>query len=601
MRRALLIVLALPAPLLIRGDLLGTSLLPPEAVIVARSDGRVGQTPSGAHGAEQPTYEESEIAGAKKTSEGFFSTETERRIKKTWRSKWEVVGQCDSTCNGGGPCDDCNDGHSASCLNFVDSPSPHYWEISQDRLDEIINEQKAGLSQTSGVALPATAKAKNDRVIIFGSRNHAQPGTKLVFHGTITTTLTQIYIRKTTETNSLTHSVTTTDAPDGPPTTEVRIENSIKRFACGCKTGKTIHVTMPPPDKPTPRTGTTGTGSGDKPGENPFKPKTREEPQDFKSERGSILVPKNDLLPPGAVYATAVVTPDTQVRVEEPGYALVASADVVDVKRVQRGDSLDARHTPSIAFDSGKALLITTAAAVPILAARCGSQSVIGNGCEPLPLNQGSATVCVVSNREFGSSMFLTDSDQVLPSRVHVTFLNSSGKTIGQMGTWSGLQAGNGYFRVSDEAGKAIAQAPVEGGVLECSPRVYYDKKTYRSGEHGNLIIENQSNYANMKNATCFGGCSSVWTGPVVLNSSSNMQGMPEWVPFGVTRIPFVAVAPLGTDTLRTAVIMPSAIPPMPARDGAVVSDPLLKQSNTAFDLWRSKFSVGGNVHLVQR
>jgi hypothetical protein len=304
----------------------------------------------------------------------------------------------------------------------------------------------------------------------------------------------------------------------------------------------------------------------------------------------NVTVADTQRLPEGAVFAAASVEPDTTIEVMQPGYALIATAEVVSLKRVNPGDRLDARTTSSIHFDDGTGLLINklTKAGAPIVATVGLVSLLTHDSPQPLPVNNGSATMYVGSDQPFANAAIAVNNQNKLPDVTYAATLNPKGERIGQLSTFKNLQLkpGNAIaIRKLDSNGEMLQEAKVNGGVLDGTPKVSFNKPSYKPGEKGQLRIENQDNYKKLMDATCFGGAAKLTSEPIRIVPLSDVKGLPPQAPFGTTSLPFEAVHP---GEARVAVIMPGAVPPKPVPNPG--NDEGLKHANAVFERWQSQF-----------
>src|SRR5262249_51558009 len=120
-----------------------------------------------------------------------------------------------------------------------------------------------------------------------------------------------------------------------------------------------------------------------------------------------------ELLPEGAMFATATVSPDTTIEVQQPGYAIIVTAEVLGKKRVNLGDKLNAGSTSSIGFDDGTGVVVEkpkngdTGKLLAIgggIAATIGSVALLDRGHpQALPIQNGSATMYVAADQPFST------------------------------------------------------------------------------------------------------------------------------------------------------------------------------------------------------
>lgn len=323
----------------------------------------------------------------------------------------------------------------------------------------------------------------------------------------------------------------------------------------------------------------------------PSLPKFRaqtQEPDDFKTEHGSRTVPGSQRLPAGSLYATAVVEPDTQVEINQPGYALVAEGEVIQLQRVKPGDKLRAGDTSSVAFDDGTGLMVETKPAATLLPIAVTAGGVLLNGgrhSSGLPVFNGGTTVCVSGSQPFSSVALGAGKTVVTPASVPASMVDASGKTVGQLCTFAGIDPHAVDVTTRDAAGAAQQTVHLQPQV-DGTPRVSFDKSVYRAGERGVLRIDNQEQYRQLVETTRFGGSHDLPGSPIFVSGSPNATGLPGAAPFGVRTLPFVASQPGKVDA---GVVLPFMVPPQPV--GTTPSDqPALRAANGAFSSWARLF-----------
>lgn len=295
-------------------------------------------------------------------------------------------------------------------------------------------------------------------------------------------------------------------------------------------------------------------------------------------------------LPEGMIFATAEVTADTAIEVEQPGYAIIATADVVTSKRVNPGDHLDANTTSSVAFDDGTGMLISVLkrAQRPIEATVGLVPLLLEHPSHPiqLPLNNGRVTAFVGSDHPFTNPAIAIDNVNKVPEKTSAIFLDRKGNKVGQVATFNGLKASPTSkisIRTLDDAGNTVREQPVEGGVLDGAPTVSFDKPVYKAGDKGVLTIGNQKSYQSLVEMTRYGGGTSLPHEPIRILQIANVKGLPEAVPFGTSKLNFEVVHP---GQAKVGVIMPQLAPPRPVASPG--NDPELKRANETFNNWLS-------------
>lgn len=291
-------------------------------------------------------------------------------------------------------------------------------------------------------------------------------------------------------------------------------------------------------------------------------------------------------LPEGAVYATATVDPDTTIEVQQPGYAVVVTADVVSTKRVKPGDRLGAKTTASVAFDDGTGMILDTVkqASTPLVATVGQTNLLSRDHPQPLPLQNGNATLCVSSEKPFATPALAIDNVNKLPDTTHAVFLNPNGGKVGALATFKGIQgtkSGNIAVRTLDDKGSTLQERKLEGGVLDASPKASFDKPTYKAGERGQLLIQNQENYQKGMQVTRFGGAGNLSREPIRLIPLSDVKGLPSETPFGTTNLKFQTTH---AGEARVAVIFPGMLPPKPVENPG--TDEGMIQANSIFQKW---------------
>ena len=302
----------------------------------------------------------------------------------------------------------------------------------------------------------------------------------------------------------------------------------------------------------------------------------------------TMTVPQNQRLPEGAIYATAAVQADDTIEVQQPGYAVIATADVTSVKRVNPGEHLSGKTISSILFDDGTALLLERRKhGDPPFNATVGKDSLL-TGDRPLPVNGGSATVCVTSDRPFTTPALAVNGENKTPQVTQAVLLNRKGEKVGQLSTYRGLpaQSSSVSVRTLDSSGAVTNEGRIGGGMLNGTPQVSFDKPSYRAGDKGVLRIGNQQNYSRMVGMTRFGGAENLSNEPIRLVQFSDVKGLPMETPFSTTTLPFEAVH---AGEARVGVLFPRAVPPKPAPNPG--NDAGMRQSNQVFERWRSNFA----------
>jgi hypothetical protein len=302
-------------------------------------------------------------------------------------------------------------------------------------------------------------------------------------------------------------------------------------------------------------------------------------------------LPSNQRLPEGAVFASASVEPDTTIQIEQPGYALIATADVVTAHRVNPGDRLDAKTTSSIHFDDGTGMIIDLLkkkTSTPIAATVGLLPLLTRDHPQPLPLHNGSVTTYIASDKPFATPVISIDNVNKMPEITHAVFLNGRGEKVGELCTFTRLQphaTSNIAVRTLNSAGETLQEGKVTGGELEGTPRASFDKPVYKAGEKGRLLIGNQENYRKLVEMTRFGGAAKLPNEPIRIIQLSDVKGLPREAPFGTTSLGFHAMHP---GEVRVAVLMPRAVPPKPVVNPG--KDEALKQSNASFEQWLGQF-----------
>jgi hypothetical protein len=105
------------------------------------------------------------------------------------------------------------------------------------------------------------------------------------------------------------------------------------------------------------------------------------------------------------------------------------------------------------------------------------------------------------------------------------------------------------------------------------------------------LLIGNQQNYRRFAEMTRFGGAANLSNEPIRFVQVSDVKGIPPEVPFGTTRVNFVAGH---AGDARVGVIMPRLVPPKPAAPES--DDVVSKQSKDAFQRWLDRFGESGSA-----
>jgi len=295
-------------------------------------------------------------------------------------------------------------------------------------------------------------------------------------------------------------------------------------------------------------------------------------------------------LPEGAIFATADVEPNQTIEVQEPGYALIATAEVVSVKRVNPGDHLDPQTTKSIHFDSGTGMLVHLVEKLEIpLEATVGLIPLLTEDhSKPLPVYNNGTTMYVGSDQPFQSSAISIDNVNKIPDKVHAVILNLNGQRVGELSSFSGLQmqpTSQLAVRTLDSGGATLREGRTTGGVLDGTPHVSFSKPDYKPGETGRLLIGNQENYLKLSEMTKFGASDALRNELIHLVPLSDIEGLPPTAPFGTQSLSFRAVHP---GQARVAVYFPRAVPPKQVSNPG--DNEVLKQSNAAVTDWLNSF-----------
>ena len=520
-----------------------------------------------------------------------------------------IKGICDATCNGGGDCSCCDE--TDVCPGPSDA-GEHYREIDYKTVSQFAQTASQTLTASYGVNITvpvdgATVNATtngsgtstssssssttltSDSKIPLGTKGHAPRGTRWDVSGEATLKIT-VFLKMKEYWGSLGVNIlySKSYALEMPPIVAVDVKNDVKTTKCGC------HVKR----KPTPTGGKpVDTGGSDKPKEptptpppapvvpdNPVPgPKLPYSP-DFKAPDSGSKLPGGLRLPDGAIYATATVSPDTRIRILEEGEAVVATADVVEIRRVKPGDVLEASKTSSVHFKSGTGMLILAGAVAGLIATSGSSNITHPEHSAGLPVYNGTSTLFVGSNRPFAGAGIGPANGPAVPGLPHAEFLDPSGAKVGELATFDGLnpsEAVDLHVRTMDSMGDTVDEKKVGGGSLDGTPVVAFDRPVYKAGEKGVLRISNQANYSKLIDMTRFGGAANLAQQPIQLIGSGNVK-LPGQVPFQSGQIP-VQVKQAGQATAM--VIMPRSVPPRQADKDAASADP----AAGALDRWRKE------------
>jgi len=306
-----------------------------------------------------------------------------------------------------------------------------------------------------------------------------------------------------------------------------------------------------------------------------------------KKKGGAAAAIKDARLPAGAVYASAVVEPDTKIDVQAPGYALVANAEVVTMQRVQRGDRLDAGKTLSIQFDDGTGILVETAKTVAAFAVTSGLESLLDpHHASGLPICRDSATLFVGSQQPFASPALAIKGVNKLPDTTQAVFVRPGGHKVGALCTFRGLPAGEQAqmaVRVLDDSGATLQEGRIKGGCMDGTPRISFDRPVYHTGDAGELRIDNLDNYKKVLERTRFGAGQDLERQTMQIECSPNIRGLPTQAPFGTRRLRFHTTA---TGDVHVSVILPMLVSPQPFRSEEGTRDTNARMASAAFAEW---------------
>ena len=338
----------------------------------------------------------------------------------------------------------------------------------------------------------------------------------------------------------------------------------------------------PPPKKPKIQVDVVGEPRT----ETPPRPKKGEIKVTYSTTATTPRGETANVLPDGAVYAEATVEPNSTIEVQQPGYALVATADVVTARRVKPGDKLDGNTTRSLYFDDGRGLIIheVEGKAVDKLTAMVGGQAFTDGASDKLPVFNGTVTTCVQSDRPFDTPSIASDGANHTPAQTNAVIRNAQGQKVGEFATFTGVKGSNVSVRTLDKNGATTGEAHVAGGTLDGTPSVAFDSPTYKEGQGGTLNIGNQQYYQAFVSATRFGDVD-VTKMPIRFLVISDVRGIPPEVPFGTTSVGFTAGK---AGQARVQVLMPGLSPPRPADPQN--SNPDRRQASPAFTEWLNEF-----------
>jgi hypothetical protein len=297
------------------------------------------------------------------------------------------------------------------------------------------------------------------------------------------------------------------------------------------------------------------------------------------------------ILPAGVVFATAPVQPDEQIQVDQPGYAVIASAGVDSVKPVKPGDKFDASSIVSLVFDDGTGLVVNGLKETPPpICATVGSTDLLSDtATDPLPVNGGDVTMYVESTQPFATPAISTGTVTKTPDITYAEVLDKNGDKVGQLSDYSGLSSetsGNVKVITEDSSGATLKESDVKGGEIDGTPSASFNLSNYKPGQKGVLELGNQSNYRKMISMTRFGDATNLADEPITLVPLSDVKGLPAECPFDTRKLSFVA---LHTGEARVAVYFPRAVPPKPVANPG--DDEMLKKSNAQFQDWLAKFA----------
>ena len=316
---------------------------------------------------------------------------------------------------------------------------------------------------------------------------------------------------------------------------------------------------------------------------------------DPRAQDQHAMLDYGDLLPPGTVMTTALVTEDTRERgtieflddawvlsaregvsVTE---ATVLDANDVELKEVAAGDSVSAKGVISAFFRKhGKGLIIATATgATGALVATAGHSIITGSddssvvtlpaqGTPPLGTDgslvslNGEAPIFVGAAHD-GSIAIGSPEVTVLPSTQLAVVRNAQGGVEGQYNLYQGLGELKGIgslsVRLLDESGAVLAESPIANAeILDARIDVSTDRQVYAVGDKGVLRIRGSGDFRKMVGQAVFAG-ERLESGLTLRVIGDPKVTIAETVPLGVEEVPFVVHE---AGQIRMGVVRPPAV-----------------------------------------
>jgi len=260
----------------------------------------------------------------------------------------------------------------------------------------------------------------------------------------------------------------------------------------------------------------------------------------------------------GVTYATAAVEEGTTIRFEKPGYAVVATASVVDDEPqteripVKPGDTIKSGILIAAQFADGTGFVTRSVPHTPPILVTVGERDVYKDDGQyitksEVPVSNGNVTAFIGSDRPFAETAIGTSDRSTKTNETYATVLKD-GKTVGQVVTFSGLNTAQlaNDLRVwtLNEQGGWLREAQLEDSIFDGSLRVQFDRPVYRVGESGSLKISNVNNHLKARSLTHAGEAVAESKRSLKLKPSPNLAGLPVRIPARDTELPFQVVAP---------------------------------------------------------
>ena len=230
-------------------------------------------------------------------------------------------------------------------------------------------------------------------------------------------------------------------------------------------------------------TGNNPTGKGEKSGggntpihyaQQSGSPRLPESPEDTEYVTANVPPDSDD-------YVTADVPPDSTIEVQQPGYAVIFSADVESIQPVTPGDVLYAGNVESMRFNDGTVLHINH------LASRPEHTPVTPTERTPITATAGKTS----QHSQDHPAPIVTDNATTLPSKVYANVRDANGNKIGEMPRYTGLKVSpNSTYKVAtvDKTGAILDKAKGAGGISDGSPMPHFNQPIHKASKLGKLF-----------------------------------------------------------------------------------------------------------------